>query len=123
MCGSPSGNTVAYPGTRIATGPVRFALVLSNNEILTFSNSFTLGRENFRGKMDESKLLLISRFHCYFKVGPEGVSIEDGGPEGHSRNGTAVNGKPVSHSEFMPLNTGDRITLAGVLDLTFRQSQ
>ena len=65
------------------------------------------GTENNHLDVDNPR---VSRIHCIFYNGLDGLRIEDNG----SRNGTYVNGEPVKK---VGLNHGDLITLAEVVNL------
>jgi len=105
--------TIAQP-TAVST-MVRLATLSSPRGNLYVTGVIQeFGRSNFAGMVSGADLNLISRRHfkTYFHGGK--LYIEDLG----STNGTFVNGVDIRGKGLVPLERGDRVNVAGVIELT-----
>lgn len=105
------------PKTKTATavGTAKFT-TQDDGQIPVSGNGATLGRDNLRSYVPADKASLISREHVRVTCEGGKYYIEDL----KSTNGTKVNGSAISAASKTPLNDGDVILLADVLNLTFR---
>jgi len=72
------------------------------------------GRSDFAGIVPEEDLKLISRSHFRTRLQGGKIYIEDLG----SANGTFVNDVDIRGKGLIPLKRGDRVNVAGVIELT-----
>lgn len=84
--------------------------------------AFTLAAERILlGRGDESRIPMevssVSTRHCELEKVPEGYLIRDLG----SKNGTLLNGQPVSDEPIL-LSHGDRLVLGELVKLRFTES-
>jgi len=121
---APSGKRTGYavatqtadwvPATTPGAGP-RFEL--SNGEHLSLSGKGSLGRSDFSSLLKPGKADLISRNHLKFICEVDDCFIEDRG----STNGTKLNGSRIDNGGKYLLRDGDKIRVAGVITLTFKE--
>src|SRR4051794_29778169 len=84
---------------------MRFRLRYLQHDIELGDGEFAIGRSaTCQLSLDDP---LVSRRHALFRIGPDGVSIEDLG----SRNGVLVNNRKISGT--IPLSIGDRVLIGG----------
>lgn len=110
-----SEETVVMTSSPAKTTVVRLATLSSprgNIHITDIVQEF--GRLDFTGIVPEENLKLISRRHFRTRLQGGKLYIEDLG----STNGTFVNEVDIRGKGLIPLQRGDRVNIAGVVDLT-----
>jgi hypothetical protein len=100
--------TVVYRGSRLVSPD-------GNNIMLTESTK-ALGRNDFERMVPSNSLNLISRQHYYIKYESGKYYIDDYA----SANGTKLNSIDIKGKGWQELKDGDKITIAGVLDMIYK---
>ena len=100
--------TVVYAEGRVLR-PVKGA----NSELYVPVGGYLyVGREELRGVVSPNILPYISRRHCVFYYDGKELYVMDLG----STNGTYVNDDRLAPSRWVKLNSGDRVSLANMVD-------
>jgi FHA domain len=120
---SVSGGTTVYaPGTQVmerGTTQYYAGLELPSGQVIPVTSmSQDFGRSDFESFVPKEVSSIISRRHFQISFSPRDKKfyIEDAG----STNGTMVNGTDVKGKGKFPLNPGDVISPADVVNLKFK---
>ncbi|MEN6574194.1 FHA domain-containing protein [Methanobacterium aggregans] len=93
-------------------------LMLPNSEKISIRGAETvLGREDFLGVTSPDNLLFVGKEHLKIIRTLEGFFIEDL----NTKNGTKINEHELKGRERVKLNDGDKIVVAKILDLEYRE--
>ncbi len=98
-------------------GAENLAIRLPDGTLKAIRGRLTLGRKDLGGDLPASVTHLVSGQHATFSVSQGEVFVEDGVPGQPSSNGTALNGAPIARAGPKRLQAGDRILLAGAVEL------
>jgi pSer/pThr/pTyr-binding forkhead associated (FHA) protein len=119
-CGSPAELNNQSSQQEIPRPPgdvpgLRGRLILPDrSEILLRGELNRIGRDDFLNILPPKDLKLVSREHFVIVGGDIGDTLED-----QSMNGTMINGRDISKQGWQELKDGDRICVAGILDLVY----
>ncbi len=95
------------------------SLVGPTGKALQVAGEATLGKKEmdalFPAGFDDGP---ISRAHLSFQIVGGQVQVKDGGPSGPSTNGTLLNGREIRGQGWLSVAKGDKLRLAGKLELT-----
>jgi hypothetical protein len=89
-----------------------------NNIVLTEATK-SLGRNDFEKSVPPNVINMISRQHLFIKYENGKYYIDDYS----SANGTKLNSIDIKGKGWQELKDGDKITIAGVLDMTYKTGQ
>lgn len=98
----------------------RVQVIFPDRTALYVDQDLVLGRDNFKGVVDEENLDLISKKHFRIFLQGEIFFIEDGHMGRPSSNGTKLNGKEIAGRGAQPLRDGDRVQVGGVVELNLK---
>jgi len=105
-------HTITFPSTSEAQ-PMLIPLSSPYGPILIHSSIQDFGRDDFIGVVAPWNLKYISGKHFRVQMLQGKLYIEDLG----SKNGTFVNGRDIRGMGPVPLNEGDLVNVAGILEL------
>lgn len=98
----------------------RVQVIFPDRTALIVDHSLVLGRDNFKGVIEEEHIDLISKKHLQIFAEGNFFFVEDGNLGQPSANGTKLNGKEISGFGKQPLRDGDRISVADVVELSIK---
>jgi S1-C subfamily serine protease len=103
--------TVVYRGSKLVSPD-------GNNIVLTEATK-SLGRNDFEKSVPPNVINMISRQHLFIKYENGKYYIDDYS----SANGTKLNSIDIKGKGWQELKDGDKIIIAGVLDMTYKTGQ
>jgi len=95
-------------------------LMFPDGSQVSTASVLILGREDFRGLVDDDEVALISKKHLRVSERDGIFWLEDGVDGVPSANGTTLNGQDIRGENFIPLRDGDTIGIGGTIDLKVR---
>jgi pSer/pThr/pTyr-binding forkhead associated (FHA) protein len=111
MCGTLLQRPIPQPTRRCSLNSGSYTIPIDLNE----GTSREFGRADLLSLLKPEDARFISRRHFAIKLEKNKFYIKDLG----SKNGTKVNGNDIRGKDWIELSSGDRISVADVLELTF----